>query len=80
MTGGKESYVLTWQEDVVPRLGDGISRTTHPAAKLWNVDVELGNNNPMRTTVRALNKTEAKKFTANRYPQATSITVHGKHK
>lgn len=80
MSRNKENYVLTWQEDEVPTLGEGLSRTTNPAAKLWDVDVEMSNSKPMRTTVRAISKSEAKKFTANRYPLATSITVHGRHK
>ena len=75
-----ESYVLTWQENEVPTLGEGLSRTTHSAAKLWSVDVELSNSKPMRTTVRAISKSEAKKFTVNRYPAATSITVRGLYK
>lgn len=80
MFKGKENYVLTWREDGMPTLGEGLSRTTHPAAKLWDVDVQLSNGNPMRTTVRAVSKSEAKKFSANRYPTATLITVHGRHK
>jgi hypothetical protein len=33
---------------------------------------------PMKTTVLANNKTEARKFSENRYPKATTITVIGK--
>lgn len=73
-----EIVPFQWQEDNKPTLGEGLSRTSNPAARLWLVTVELGNSSPLRTTVRALNKTEAKKFSANRYPTATSITVHGR--
>lgn len=74
----EQSYVLGWQEDDPPVLGEGLSRTSNPRAVLWRVDVETGNARPMITTVRASTKAEALKFSKNRYPTATSIKVLGK--
>lgn len=70
--------VLAWDDDVRPNLGEGISRTTSASAVLWRVDVRIGGLPPMKTTVLANNKTQARKFTENRYPKATTITVIGK--
>jgi hypothetical protein len=71
--------MLTWDDDPArPNLGEGISRTSSPAAALWSVDVGFDKGPGMRTTVRAKSKGEAKKFTRNRYPTATIITVNGK--
>lgn len=72
------SYVLGWQEDNPPALGEGLSRTSNPRAVLWRVDVQTGSARPMITTVRASTKTEALKFSKNRYPTAISIKVLGK--
>lgn len=77
----KENYVLVWQDDPSrPVLGEGVSRTTSPAAVLWSVDVGYAHGPGMKTTVRAKNKTEARMFTQNRYPTATTITVIGRSK
>jgi hypothetical protein len=73
-----QNYVLSWQEDDRPVIGDGLSRTSNPRAVLWRVDVETGSARPMVTTVRANTKSEAFKFSKNRYPTATSIKVLGK--
>lgn len=73
-----ENYALQWQDDDRPTLGEGLSRTNDPSAVLWSVDVGYANGPGMRTTVRARNKSEARKFTQNRYPTATTITIHGK--
>lgn len=72
------SYLLTWQDDVQPILGEGLSRTSNHNAQLWRVDVETSGALPMKTTVRATSRRQAIQFTKNRYPTATNITVLGK--
>lgn len=74
------SVVLGWEEDDRPVLGEGLSRTSKPGSRLWDVEVVLANSRPMRTTVRAMSKAEAIKFSRNRYPSAKSITSTGLHK
>lgn len=72
------NYMLTWQDETQPVFGEGLSRTSNPAAKLWQVSVRFAAGPPMKTTVLALNKSEALKFSKNRHPNATKITVLGK--
>lgn len=74
----EHSFVLSWDDEVKPALGEGLSRTSKSNAVLWRVDVVNPGNRPMFTTVRATSKSEALKFSKNRYPTATSITVIGK--
>jgi len=76
---GKDyNYVLTWAEDVRPVVGEGLSRSANPNAPLWEITVEFERTPRMRTTIRAANKAEAKKFATNRHPDAKRITIHGK--
>jgi hypothetical protein len=72
------SYLMGWDDEAKPVLGEGLSRTSKSHAVLWQVDVINPGNRPMFTTVRATSKSEALKFSKNRYPTATSITVIGK--
>jgi hypothetical protein len=74
----KDSYVLPWHETNNPVVGDGLSRTSNPAARLWQVDVQFKNGPSMKTTVKAMTKQEAIKFTKNRHPDASHINVLGK--
>lgn len=69
-----------WSDDERPVVGVGISRSANPAAPLWDVDVLYGKGPPMTTTIRAMSRAEARKFTKNRHPNAIKIIVHGKHK
>lgn len=79
MKRGKDAnFILVWDDGERPNLGDGVSRTKDPSAVLWSVDVGYSKGPGMRTTVLARNKGEARKFTQNRYPTATTITVNGK--
>lgn len=80
MKRGKDAnFTFIWNdEEVKPNLGEGISRTNDAAAGMWSVDVGYAKGPGMKTTVRAKNKTEARKFTQNRYPTATTITVNGR--
>lgn len=82
MNRGKDVlFTLQWNEDDVhrPNLGEGISRTSDRRAVLWDVCVVI-NGRPMTTTIRAVTKGQALKFSKNRYPNATSITSTGKHR
>lgn len=79
MKRGKDyNYVLTWAEDVRPVVGEGLSRSSNPKAPLWEITVEFERTPRMKTTIRAANKAEAKKFATNRHPDAKRITIHGK--
>lgn len=79
MKRGKDyNYVLTWTEDVRPVVGEGLSRSSNPKAPLWEITVEFERTPRMKTTIRAANKAEAKKFATNRHPDAKRITIHGK--
>lgn len=79
MNRGKDvAFMLQWSEDSQPSLGEGVSRTSDPAARLWSVDVTFPGNRVMRTTILAKNNSQALKFSKNRYPQAINFQVHGK--
>lgn len=79
MNRGKDcNYMLHWAEDHRPVVGEGLSRTSDPRAPLWVVDVEFDKTPRMRTTIKASNKREARKFALNRHPDAKTITIHGK--
>lgn len=80
MNRGKDiAFALQWaDEDGMPNLGEGISRTQDRKARLWSVSVSYSHNRVMHTTVLAISAKEAKKFSLNRHPQATEITVNGK--
>jgi len=70
-----EKYVLLWQEQYGANLGEGISRTGDPKAKLYEIVVTFAGMRPMREWLRATSETEAAKFAANRYPSSINITV-----
>jgi hypothetical protein len=74
----RENYVLTWQEDDRPVIGEGLSRTANMTDPLWLVDVEFGAGPRMKSTVRAANKRDALKYAKNRHPKASSINVIGR--
>lgn len=81
MRKGKEfSSLLSWADEAQPHLGEGISRTTSDKAVLWSVTVQWGKGTPMRTTVLATSSKQAEKFSRNRHPTATTITVIGRAK
>lgn len=73
----ERSYLL-WYDEPRPVLGEGLSRTSKHTAALWRVDVVEHRLRPMKTTIRASSRAEALKFSKNRYPNATTITVIGK--
>jgi hypothetical protein len=70
-----ERYVLLWNEEHGPNLGEGISRSSDPKAQLYEITVEFKGMRPMREWLRATSEAEAAKFAANRYPNHNNITV-----
>ena len=55
--------------------GEGITRTSDPGARLWPAEVVFPGRRPMRCTVRAISRQQAKQFAAARHPDATSISI-----
>lgn len=72
------NYMLTWLEDHTPNIGEGVSRTNNPSARLFQVVVSFGGAPPLTDHIRAMNKKQAEMFAKNRYPQATQVNVIGK--
>jgi len=72
-----QNYMLLWEEDHQPRLGEGISRTSK-LAPFYRVDITFPGMRAMKEWIRATNKREALKFCTNRYPTATNINVVGR--
>jgi hypothetical protein len=72
-----QNYVLTWNEEERPHLGEGISRTSK-LAPFYQVTVTFPGMRTMKEWIRATNKREALKFCTNRYPTATDIHVIGR--
>ena len=60
---------------LVPNLGEGISRTSAKASRLYRLKVIFRGAMPMLETIRATNGKEARKFAKNRYPDATEIEL-----
>lgn len=77
MFKGKQNYVLTWQEDEQPTLGEGLSRTSK-AVPLYEVAITFTGRSSMKEWIRAANKREALKFCTNKYPKALDIHVIGR--
>lgn len=73
---GKEaSYALPWLDTTEPQAtGEGLTRTSSGAARLFHMLLTFENARPMRCTVRALNWRQAEAFARNRHPALASIT------
>jgi hypothetical protein len=74
----KQNYMLTWEEDDKPTLGEGLSRTSSKIAPFYKVDINFPGRSTMREWIRATSKSEALKFCTNKYPTATNINVVGR--
>ena len=74
-TAAMESYLMLWREEHGANIGEGVSRTSDPKAHLYEMLVEFNGMKPMREWLRAMSRDEAAKFAANRYQQATKITI-----
>jgi hypothetical protein len=70
-----DSYLMHWREDNGASIGEGLSRTSDPNAKLYEILVEYSGMKPMREWLRATSREEVAKFAANRYPTSKKITV-----
>ena len=70
-----DSYLLHWREDNGASIGEGLSRTSNPNARLYEIVVEFSGMKPMREWLRATSSAEAAMFAANKYPAHTNITV-----
>jgi hypothetical protein len=65
--------------DEPTHTGEGITRTTDPAARLWPVTVTFVTGaRPLRTTIRALGPLQAEQFARARHPHARSVAVGNK--
>jgi hypothetical protein len=62
--------------DEPTHTGEGITRTSDPAARLWPVTVTFTTGaRPLRTTIRALSAGQAEQFARARHPYARSVAV-----
>lgn len=68
-SGKQASYVMPWLDTTEPQaVGEGLTRTSSPAARLFHMLLTFENARPMRCTVRALNWSQAEQFARNRHP------------
>jgi hypothetical protein len=51
-------------------VGEGITYTTKPGARLWALEVPFPGNASLRCTVRAISQRQAVQFAAARHPNA----------
>lgn len=62
--------------DEPTHLGEGITRTSDPKARLWPVTVTFATGaRPMRQTIRALSAGQAEQFARARHPNAHTVAV-----
>jgi hypothetical protein len=67
--GKQASYALPWLDTTEPQaVGEGLTRTSAPAARLFTMQLTFENARPMRCTIRALNWRQAEAFARNRHP------------
>lgn len=74
-TAAVKNYLMLWREEHGANIGEGVSRTSDPSARLYEISVEFNGMKPMREWLRATSRIEAAKFAANRYPTSTKITI-----
>jgi hypothetical protein len=64
------------QIDEPTHTGEGITRTTDPAARLWPVTVTFVTGaRPLHTTIRAVSANQAADFARNRHPYSRTVAV-----
>jgi len=61
--------------DEPSHVGEGITRTSDPDARLWPVTVTFPGTRPLLTTIRAASAGQAEEFARNRHPNARTIAV-----
>jgi hypothetical protein len=71
----QHNYTLPWLDSTEPQaVGEGLTRTSSGAARLFHMLLEFTNARPMRCTVRALNWRQAEAFARNRHPNLAALT------
>lgn len=67
------------QIDEPSHVGEGITRTSDPKARLWPVTVTFTTGaRPLRTTIRAISAHQAEQFARARHIYARSVAVGDK--
>ena len=62
--------------DEPTHVGEGITRTSDPKARLWPVTVTFTTGSrPMKTTIRAVSAGQAEQFARARHPYARAVAV-----
>ena len=57
-------------------VGEGITRTSDPRARLWPVTITFTSGaRPLRTTIRAVSSGQAEQFARARHPYVRSVAV-----
>jgi hypothetical protein len=73
-SGQQASYVMPWLDTTEPKaVGEGLTRTAAPAARLFPMLLTFTNAAPMRTEIRAISWSQAEKFARNRHPNLSAI-------
>jgi hypothetical protein len=68
------NYALPSQDSTEPQaVGEGLTRTSAPAARLFHMLLTFHDAKPMRCIIRALNWHQAEAFARNRHPTLASI-------
>ena len=55
--------------------GEGLTRTSHPAARLWDYRIRFDRSKPMTGKIPAISRSEAHRFLQNRHPNAVLVEV-----
>lgn len=73
-TKPQPNYAIPWQDSTEPQaVGEGLTRTSAPAARLFPMVLTFSNAAPMRTEIRAISWSQAEKFARNRHPNLSGI-------
>jgi hypothetical protein len=68
------NYLLPVLDNDEPlATGEGLTRTSAAAARLFHMLVHFGHSRPMRCTIRALSWSQAEQFARNRHPDLARI-------
>lgn len=71
----KPLYAMPWYDTTEPlAVGEGLTYTSKPGAKLFTMQLQFSNARPMRCSIRALNWRQAEAFAKNRHPNLSSNT------
>ena len=67
---------MAFYNDEPPQMGEGITRTSDPKAKLWPVTITFTTGaRPLRTTIRAKGPIQAEKFARARHMNVLTVAV-----